>query len=157
TILAGGVITLSGQNATPVLVNNSNFATLSGLTITGASNPGINAEGGAIYNRRGKLVLESSTLSGNTAGFGGGIYNNDGQLYLSNCTISGNSASRGGGGGIYNTSGGQVTVQSSTLNNNLAYNSDSGPSDGGGIQNKSNRTLLPVRERPQPAYRKRWV
>src|SRR5207244_3158345 len=74
--------------------------------------------GGGIYNYTGGLMLNNSTLSGNTAYYrGGGIYIDDGTAALSNSTLSGNSAN--GGGGIYNL--GQATLTNVTLHNRVPF------------------------------------
>jgi Right handed beta helix region len=95
-------------------------------------------KGGGIYTI-GNLLLDSCTVSGNTAmasngypntGSGGGIY--DGYVGVSNSvtirnsTISGNSAGYGGGAAIFVNSTGSITIQNSTITNNSA-------TQGGGI------------------------
>ena len=68
--------------------------------------------GGAIFNHQGELVIENSTLSGNSAiggtatgglagqGLGGAIFNLNGQASLDSATVAANSA--GTGGALYN-------------------------------------------------------
>ena len=46
----------------------------------------------------GQLMMDDTTVTGNTAVFGGGIYNLFGAANLTDCTISGNFAYIGGGG-----------------------------------------------------------
>lgn len=60
--------------------------------------------GGAIYVESGKVVMDSGTISGNTASAdGGGVYvASNGTFIMSGGTISGNTATNGAGGGIYN-------------------------------------------------------
>jgi hypothetical protein len=60
--------------------------------------------GGAIFNNFEILSLNECTLSGNSAPNGGGaIFNEyDGQVSLNECTVSGNSAANGTGGAVYN-------------------------------------------------------
>ncbi len=95
------------------------------------SNSVSTSNGGGIYNA-GTLTLINSTVSGNTTNFtGGGIYN-AGTLTLINSTVSGNT-SQYNGGGIYNKASGKtVTIDSCTIANNTAANSD-----GGGIYLKA--------------------
>lgn len=78
--------------------------------------------GGGIYNYEGgSVVIEQSTLSGNTA-LTGGIYNelfihNTAYVVMTNSTLSGNSAAQDGGG-IY-AQGGILQL----FNTTIAYNS----------------------------------
>jgi hypothetical protein len=84
--------------------------------------------GGGIYNVN-NVILENSTLSGNSASSGGGIYNNDSTLLtIENSTLSGNSADWAGG--IANMAG---TID---LHNTIIANSSSGSdciTEGGSI------------------------
>ncbi len=57
--------------------------------------------GGGIGVNIGTLVLEGSTVSGNSSTFGGGIFAWKGTLALHNSTVSGNTAGQGGGIGVY--------------------------------------------------------
>lgn len=110
TIIDGGgvntVITISSANAN---------VTLARMTIRN----GHAHDGGGILNR-GVLMLNDSTVSGNTCsgiGYGGGI-DNGGNMTVNNSTISGN---RGGfGGGIGNSGLRTLTVNSSTISRNTA-------------------------------------
>lgn len=94
-----------------------------GCTMTGNSSQGDagfhggaggEAAGGALYNYRGKVLLENCTISGNTATGGapgcvplfgcgsqgkgyGGIYSTEGELLVESCTISNNSGNTVGG------------------------------------------------------------
>ncbi|MEW5985446.1 MAG: choice-of-anchor Q domain-containing protein, partial [Chloroflexota bacterium] len=77
--------------------------------------------GGAIYNE-GDLLLQRSTISGNSAADrGGGIYTNGSSatVTLVNSTITGNTASYGGGIASF---GREVTTFSSTISHNSATN-----------------------------------
>ncbi len=73
---------------------------LSNTDITSCSAP----KGGAIYVKSGKVVMDSGTISGNTATTdGGGVYvDSNGTFIMSGGTISGNTATNGAGGGICN-------------------------------------------------------
>lgn len=78
--------------------------------------------GGGIYSDTGSVMVESSTISGNTASNGadadgGGIAAFTGNVTVSNSTLLGNSAENGGA--IF-ALGGLVIVDNSTLSNNSA-------------------------------------
>jgi predicted outer membrane repeat protein len=84
--------------------------------------------GGAIYTETDAVSIADSTLSNNSATNGGGIYNKGSKTILKNSTLSGNSANGGGrGGGILNY--GTIEVTNSTLFGNRADDA------GGGIYN----------------------
>ena len=123
-------VTISGNNASRVLLNLYATVNLQNLTITGGAQglgPGINGAG--IYNTGGTMTLTKVTVSGNTApsGYsGGGIHNDGGTLTLTDSTISNNSASEYGGG--INNYFGTLKLNNSTVSgNSAAY--------GGGIDN----------------------
>jgi hypothetical protein len=125
----GASVAVSGQKAIRIFVIEvGGNATLTGLTIR----DGFATEGGGGIFNSGTLTVQSSTLSGNTAGFGGAIYNHNGAtLMVQNSTLSGNEALGAGlnaglGGGICNQ--GDLTVQHSTLSGNTTI-------FGGGIYN----------------------
>ena len=74
--------------------------------------------GGGLLNwQSGQAVVIDSTLSGNSAGNGGGIDNYDATTAITNSTIFGNTASSLGGA-IRNSSGGTLTISSSTVSGN---------------------------------------
>ncbi len=76
--------------------------------------------GGGIFVGFGFIVLERSTVSGNTAGGGAGaLVVNEGALRLTNSTVSGNTA-ESTGGGLHNTGGGEIWLINSTLSGNSA-------------------------------------
>jgi hypothetical protein len=124
------------------------------------------SSGGGIYNAHGAvLVVDGSTVSGNSAGnggaggaggSGGGIYNAS-TLTVTNSTVNGNSAGNGGsvsytgnggaggsGGGIYNAGTLQLT-SNSTVSGNSAGNGGgvyyTGVGSGGGIYNAGTLTV----------------
>ncbi len=163
TINGNNAITVSGNNAVRVFqVNIGANAEFNGLTISGGRpNQGRDFYGGGI-NNLGALVVNNSTITGNTATRTGGINNGgrDGDLggnvtsatlTLNNSTISNNTSSSGGaignaGTAVINnstvsgnnggTNGGAVANESGTLtlsNSLLANNASS--SSGGGIVN----------------------
>ncbi len=88
--------------------------------------------GGGLYTRRGYLTVTESTISGNQAMSGGGIYNYYGNHTITGSTISGNSASDFGGGIRVKYAG--LTITSSTISGNSA-------TVGGGLFVAGNATL----------------
>lgn len=131
-------VTISGNNASRVLLNSGAAVSLQNLTITGgAQGSGPVIHGAGIYNAGGTMTLTKVTVSGNTASSGlngGGIYNAGGTMTLTNSTISNNSARRGGG--IRNIFGGTLTLNDSTISGNSAGYS------GGGIDNYESTATL---------------
>ncbi|MBI5304357.1 MAG: DUF11 domain-containing protein [Chloroflexi bacterium] len=77
-----------------------------------------NTDAGGIRNC-GKLMMDTSTVEGNTAGgylnHGGGIYNKA-TMTITSSTISGNTMLAGDGAGIYN--GGDLALNNSTISDN---------------------------------------
>ncbi len=73
--------------------------------------------GGGIYHM-GILLMEGTTISGNSAAAGGGICNNS-EAYLRNVTISGNTATSIAGG-IFQINTGDLTIYNVTIANNIA-------------------------------------
>lgn len=99
--------------------------------------------GGGIYNN-GMVVVEGSTLSGNSAGSGGGggvFLDSSGTVMVTNSTFSGNRADFLGGG-IFVNSGGNLTVTNSTLSGNSAFPVPFIGSGGGGILNSGGMIKL---------------
>lgn len=95
--------------------------------------------GGGTYNDAGGRVIlnDSSTVSGNTAGWGGGgIFNAGGRVVLSDSsTVSGNEARWGGG--IVN----QLTLSTLTLNGSSSVTENTAWEWGGGIAANGTLTL----------------
>ena len=116
------LLTINGNGASRVFVENGSSATLSGLTITGGSAP----FGGGVAVYGGTLSLNNCTISGNSAArFGGGLrVSNGGTLSLNYCTIRLNSANQGGGG-LENYSG-TLALTDCTISGNSA-------ASGGGV------------------------
>ena len=96
-------------NQGTMTLNNSSIS----RNISGANSGGGNP-GGGIYNPFGSMTLNNTTVSNNRAGGGAGI-DNGGTLIINSSTISHNTAISGGG--IYST-GGSVTLQNSILAEN---------------------------------------
>lgn len=106
--------------------------------------------GGGIKSNSANLIIQNSTITGNSASSGtnayagGGIFQNGGTVTIVSSTISNNTAgsstrstssntSGGGGGGIFSTSG-TLNVQNSTITGNSAgsaTNSSDGNATGG--------------------------
>jgi hypothetical protein len=102
--------------------------------------------GGGIFNEEdnnssAKVTLNNCTIDNNsatntTAGRGGAILNKGKEINLNNSTISGNNA-KFDGGGIYNNYNDAIlTLNNSTIVNNIA-DSNNTSGDGGGILNSS--------------------
>jgi hypothetical protein len=131
---------------------NAGFLTLTGDVISGGQATGLvggndasgnglaggSAQGGGIFNAgTGVLVIDGTTVTGNTASGGAG----------GNATGNGSSGGKGGmaqGGGVFNDIGGQLTFQNnSQVNGNTAAGAPGGignggypgESDGGGVYN----------------------
>src|SRR5262249_15154715 len=105
---------LTSFSSAIVTVDSGQTASLSGLTIA-------NGNQGGIANQ-GTLTVKTCTITGNSSPFfGGGIFNDFGKLTVNDSTISGNTAGgkyNGGfftfttGGGIF-TEGGSLTLTNS--------------------------------------------
>ncbi len=126
--LPGG-ITISGDGASRVFEVNSPGGTVRfhKLTIRDGDDSSFLGAGG-IKLQSGSLEVFDSTISGNSfdgLGAGGGLYAGRGtNLIVDRSTISGNSAGRGGGIGADELS--TVQVSNSTIANNAAVNGDGG-------------------------------
>ncbi len=101
--------------------------------------------GGAIFNNAGIVLLNNSTISGNSSSrgsagtgccgptsdgaagtsYGGGLFNLNGQVETVNCTFSGNTA-QSSGAGIYSLGDGAAGVAALTLRNTIVANSTGG-------------------------------
>ena len=99
----------------------SEFVSITGITITGGYAPDTFDGGGGIRNEDASLQLTDVTVSGNrTASFGdgGGVFTDGGALTLVDSIISEN-FSDSGGGGIYSQDG-NLVVNSSTVIGNFS-------------------------------------
>jgi len=141
TIIGPGPANLAvnGSGSSPVfMIRTDGSATISGLTITHFSFPGVNPSyvGRGIYNDHSVLTISNCTVSGNSDSEGGGLYNDgyDGSATLTiyYSTVSSNSADYGAG--IYNDSrlsdSTTITIYASTVSGNEALDGN-----GGGILN----------------------
>ncbi len=92
-------------------------------------------EGGGLWNDKGTLTVDGTTITRNIArgpaadDGGGGVFNNGGTLMISNATIAANVADglRGSGGGVFSL-GGTTTITDSSITGNVANRA------GGGIE-----------------------
>ncbi len=120
---SGGTEELSSGGGIRLL--NGNTLTITDSEIT--NNTSVNELGGGIYNIESALILNSVTLSGNSALEGAAVRITAGDSSIfSNVTIAENWTTEGYGGGIYTA--GTLTIINSTIVNN-----DAGGS-GGGIE-----------------------
>lgn len=78
----------------------------------------------AMLNDSADVRISNTTIQGNTAAVGGGVasYGSQTKMDIDGCTITGNEAANYGGGfaAQENTSGGQTTIKSTVLCNNIA-------------------------------------
>jgi hypothetical protein len=108
-------------------ITNIGVLTLQASTVTGNSNLASDARGGGVYNR-GVLSIIDSTIAGNQA------------LSASQC--------RAFGGGIFNHQQASMTINNSTISENIVRATTScsgqtfaGAADGGGIANEGHLTI----------------
>jgi predicted outer membrane repeat protein len=125
--LAGAIVNLTGVTLTGsngAAIYTTVPMALNGCTFTG--NQGTN--GAAIYSYQNSISsvvsVTNCTFSGNTATSRGGALNNQaGRLVIESTTISGNTAPAGGGGGIFSES--QNSVSTEVRNSIIAGNAGS--------------------------------
>jgi hypothetical protein len=148
-------------------VDNEGTMTIQNSTVTGntasvSGGGGIPfADGGGVLNA-GTITIQNSTVSGNTASVSGGTnafadaggLSNYGTMSLVLSTVTGNSATVTGGtsqnfpsgGGIFNGTHGDLTIDRSTVSSNdvTADAAGGNQSDGlgGGIENHHNLTII---------------
>lgn len=115
-------LTVSGNGTAGVFQCSSSSASLGALSISGLSiTGGYSAYGGGVLGYDCPLSLDSTVISGNSAGqFGGGVaaLGLQSSLEISNSTISGNIAF-GGGGVATAYHGGSVAITNSTISGNI--------------------------------------
>jgi CSLREA domain-containing protein len=118
TASVGGAVTNEGGSVT---VNNSNISNNTANTQGG----GISSSDYAQY--RAELIINNSIINNNnSANNGGGINNTFGRVTINNTIFSGNTAANGSsGGGIYNL-GGAMIINTAAVNNNTAPGSGGG-------------------------------
>jgi predicted outer membrane repeat protein len=127
-IAGGGIASLL---STKITLINSDIEGNTFQNTSEANSPFISL-GGGIFNYKGPISLDKTTVKNNTgATTGGGIYSGI-SLLTTNATISENSADNGGG--IFN--GGTSTILSSSITGNTAK------INGGGILSEGDVTLI---------------
>jgi hypothetical protein len=127
-------VTIRNGHASPIssygggIHNNRGTVTLIDSVVT--NNISRSAHGGGIYNTRfGNVTLDNTIVSNNVGATTGGGIHNGGVLTLIESTVADNTA-WGHGGGIYNSSYGEVTLIDSSVSGNTARDFF-----GGGIYN----------------------
>lgn len=141
TITGGTVSNNSASLQGGGLWNGSGTMTIANVTIEDNEAGGDAATdgGGGVFNVSGTVEISDSTLSGNlatgTSGSGGGIFSGDGMVTIDDSTITLNSANRAGGG--IEIIAGDLTVNSSFLNENNV-------SGGAGVPNPGNGGALHI-------------
>ena len=151
-VLADGELVLNndtivGENARTTFIDGADksrvlrvievTSRVSGVTIRNGNGVGLDPDGlgGGIYIHSGTLLLQNSTVSGNTGTQGAGIAAS-GIAQLIGVTVSGNQATSGRltrGGGIATSSTGGVFLGNSTVSGNSAVDDVGAASQGGGI------------------------
>jgi len=97
------------------------FNTISGIvTISNCTVTKNSAHSGGGIDNVGTLIVQNSTILGNTSRVnGGGLYNSQGDMTLTNCVIAENSAGTDWyGGGIANSADGILTITNCTITRN---------------------------------------
>jgi len=149
TTVDASVVNNNWANEGGAIYNEGVLDVLNGSVIGGSGeyNLALVLNGGGIYNAAtGVVTVDASTVSANlVANNGGGIYNFGGAVTVQSDSAigwaGGNNSADVSGGGIYNTAGGLVTVDASTVSNNVA-NVGNGGGNGGGIYNSSTLIVL---------------
>lgn len=138
--ISGNVATGAGTSNGAGLSVDGTPTTITGTTIAGNMATAVHSRGGGLYLHSSTTdfttTITASTISGNSAEIGAGIATeNHSTLALRNVTISGNT-SNGFGNGLLQTFGVAVTVQNSTIVDNI------GP--GTGLQDGGNGPAITV-------------
>lgn len=130
-VVSGGVLTITNCKISNNLID--------------ASSPGA---GGGIFNDKGTVTIQNSTISGNKSkqDKGGGVYNtgSSATMMIDNSTISDNIAgsdSTDHGGGIHNAASATLTITNSTLSGNTAGGDGGGIFAGAGTLTITNSTI----------------
>lgn len=121
--------TLDAGGSGAVLTVNDSSVAISSLMISRGS------AGGIVINAGGRVMLDHSTVSGNSGVFGGGIANNGGTLILNNSRVTNNTATVDGGGIDTYPAGAVTLLGASAIDNNRAE------LNGGGISNFDSATV----------------
>lgn len=138
--ILGLVVIVAAPNSRIFQVDSS---AISAVTVTMVRLKLINGNvpagnGGAILNSE-NLVINESVISGNSAVQGGGIHNIGGTVSIDKTTVNDNVASDNGGG--ISTDGGTINITRSTIGSATPFGSNRA-SSGGGIYNQNGITNL---------------
>jgi CSLREA domain-containing protein len=122
-----GVVTVSGSVISDnvgfgIYTYNASVITVTGTTISNHVHPNGNS-GGIMTGWGSTVVVEDSTISGNS-GNGGVTLDDNSELIITNSVISGNSSYTGAGIGAGNNS--NIAITGSTIGNNTAGNAGGG-------------------------------
>ncbi|HEX5038384.1 MAG TPA: choice-of-anchor Q domain-containing protein [bacterium] len=102
---------------------------IQGLQLTGGSVPGSNGGAFDVDDADDTMILRSSKISGNSALSGGGFEFRGNDLLIEDSTISGNTSTGGPGGfSLFLASGATVKVLNSTISGNTSTNGNGGVS-----------------------------
>lgn len=136
TIIGNQVGGINGVIAPVMLVGSNAPVEIRGVTITKGnfSAGSLFGQGGGI-NNAGTLTLLDDVISGNQSGNGGGIFNS-GSLTVRHSTVEGNFATTSDGAGILNAEQSTLTVNDSTIRNNIAH------LNGGGVENFAGTVII---------------
>ena len=168
-ILANGELSLNGDtivgaNARTTFIDGANKARVlrvievasrvSNVTIRNGNGVGVDPDGvgGGIFIHSGSLLLQNSTVSGNTGTQGAGIAA-AGVAQLIGVTVSGNTATDGRltrGGGIATDTTGGLFLGNSTVSGNTAVDEVGAASQGGGVHSTGRSWSSPRRSPTTP-------
>ena len=138
---AGGASADDGGGA---IFNNGGDFNGNGLTITNNLATGTTGSGGAMLSLDGSIVIDNSTITGNSARRAGGAFELvNGSLNISNSNVSENDVNGtagavgpGNGGALHITGSSMVDISSSTFNDNAAA------AEGGALWNQANSQII---------------
>lgn len=138
----GGALATSDDFQTvvgPVTIQTttlSNNEARGGSGAAGTFSGGFNGtgQGGGINSASPDLIVNNTTINGNSADDGGGLWN-IGSDTITNTTFNGNQA-RNNGGGIFETVPDPTTLNNVTITANIADADGDGGGDGGGVFNQ---------------------
>ena len=104
--------------------DTANDVSITGLTLTGGQVD--EGGGGILFRSPDTLTLVDTVVTGNKASNGGGIYSEyEGSIVLQSSSVSGNTAEFAQGGGIHAVDG-DVTLHDSTISGNYSYSNGAG-------------------------------
>jgi CSLREA domain-containing protein len=136
TQIGGGILNGGNLSINNSLIDSNHVSSIN----AGAYGGGINNMSSAVLVVNNTTIRNNSATGGGTGLSGGGGINNSGILTLNNSTVSGNTVTTSGtatsnnGGGIRNPTGGAMTLNNSTIVENIAMGATS---RGGGIADGS--------------------